>query len=274
MFFSIFGRGAAHSLIVSFIVLSSYIFFLPELSAGDTAFEKSAKAELRSETATVDPLQACYDSMNKLVPKLKFKDMAGYENYSEIHRQIKRIEIALKNGCVLYSADGTSDKVSQEKLDEMLTAENERLEEAKKAISHTQKELDEMTAAAVYVESGSREKPAVCPEKGIYSVAQDDKLNYKIKCSVHGAFDDVRARLYEKAMKSTEPGKFCRGNVSAIIGACKRYSIDYGVPAEWSLETLIEEGYLEGECICPAGGTYTIKGGKWKDFTCSCSVHK
>jgi len=283
MIISVSMRRAAYTLIIVFLALFVQISPCPqplmaeENGGGAKKTKTEAKQESASETVSETEavmLQACCDAMNKLVPKLKFKDAAAHENYAEIGRRIKRIGNAVKNGGVLFSPDGTSDRVPPEKLDKMLADENERLEEAKKAISRAQKELDEMLAAALYIESGSPEKPAVCPEKGVYSITQDEKLRYKIKCSVHGGFEEIRAKLCENKKKNTEPGRFCRGNMSAIIGACERYAIDYGVPAEWNLEELIEEEYLEGECVCPAGGVYAIKGGSAKDFTCSCSVHK
>ncbi|HPG56304.1 MAG TPA: hypothetical protein PKW98_00685 [Candidatus Wallbacteria bacterium] len=283
MMFSVLRRRAAYALTAAALALFMQISPGPQpLLADETGGgAKSSKSETKpeaskeavSETDAVE-LQACCDAMNKLVPKLKFKDMAAHENFSEIGRRIKRIANALKNGGVLFSPDGTAENVPLEKLDKMLADENERLEEAKKALSRTQKELDEMTAAAQYIESGSPEKPAICPAKGVYTLTQDEKLRYRIKCGVHGGSEEIRAKLYEKAMKNTEPGRFCRGNMSAIVGACERYAIDYGVPAEWRTEELIEEGYLEGEYVCPAGGVYEIKGGGAKDFTCSCSVHK
>ncbi len=283
MMFSVLRRRAAYALIVAALAFFMQISprTQPLMADENGAAAKSAKSETKqeilqeavSETDAV-MLQACCDAMNKLVPKLKFKDMAAHENFSEISRRIKRIANALKNGGVLFSPDGTAENVPIEKLDKMLADENERLEEAKKAISRTQKELDEMTAAAQYIESGSPEKPAVCPAKGVYTLTQDEKLRYRIKCSIHGSFEEIRAKLYEKAMKSTEPARFCRGNMSAIVGACERYAIDYGVPAEWRIEELVEECYLEDEYVCPSGGVYAIKGGSAKDFTCSCSVHK
>lgn len=297
MIFSVLRRDASYFLIISALAMSFFMSSRPSpamadgdggtgasentrketLSSSETAANPETKTGTESENTSetgVDPLQACCDSMNKLAAKLKFKDLAGHENYEEINRRVKRIENAIKNGGELYSPDGTSARTPREKLDEMLASEKERLEEAKKAISRSQKELDEMMAAALHIESGSPEKPAICPANGAYSVTQDEKLRYIVRCSVHGSLNEIRARLYEKAMKSADPGKFCRGNISAIAGACERYSIDYGVPAEWSLEALIEEGYLDGECVCPAGGVYTVRGGQRKDFTCSCSVHK
>ncbi len=221
-----------------------------------------------------DSLLKCYDNMNKLIPKVKYNNRSVYLKYMDIERRIKRIEKALKNDGILFSADQTSEKMSFENLSEMLVKEKEALIEAGEKISFSSKELDAMISEAVLAGTASYEKAILCPENGVYSLSQDDRMRYKIRCSVHGSFEDVCKKLYERSMKTSVPLKFCRGNVSAIIGACEQYCIEYGAPREWNMDELIEEGFLQNECICPAGGIYTIKGDFVKNIKCSCSVHK
>lgn len=293
MNFSIFRRGIYRSAIMTVLALFSIYFYPSGLfaqaddkltsdagkrsgayhEAMKESEERPADAELKNKNSA-DSLSACRDNMIKLIPKIKFYDRAAHVKFIDIGCRIKRINDAIKNDCILYSPDGTSDKMKREQLDEMLAKENELLDLAKDSISHTREELDEMAARAVKVESGSHEKPIICPEKGVYSITQDDRLRYKAKCSVHGSYDEINDKLYEMAMKNTDPAKFCSGNKIAVTGACEQYCIEYGVPKEWSLEMLIEEGFLEGKCVCPSGGVYTIKGGPGKIFNCSCSVHK
>ncbi len=263
MIFLIFKRVIAYPVMITMLILSLFSLNPPELSADDV---KTGNAG--------DALTACHDNMNKLVPKVKFNNRKNYLNFIDIQRRIKRINNAIDNNGILYSPDATFDNISRKKLDEMLSKENKTLDSVKESIILTQKEIDEMTAEAVKAGDASYEKPIICPEKGIYSITQDDKLRYKAKCSVHGSSEEIYNKLYEKSMKNSDPVKFCRGNITAITGACEQYYIEYGTPREWNIEMLIEEDLLQGKCVCPAGGAYTIKGGNGKKINCSCSVHK
>ena len=233
---------------------------------------KKVAAEVMAKAAA-DPLRVCYDKSGRLFVKIKKIDGDVHNKIAEVKQQIQNLTASIENDCTEILADGSRHKAPREELQQKLDDRNKKLDELKNSLKHDQKELDAKMSEAVKGGANMFDQPAVCPEKGVYSVTQGRDMKYILKCSVHGNYSDIYDKIYENEMKKSDPVKFCHGNISAIKGACAIYSLENVAQAEFSVEMLIKEGYLRA-CKCPAGGVYSIKITPDNKFECFCSIHK
>ncbi len=264
-----------------------------------SARSKKVAAETKAKAAA-DPLKTCYDNLNKIMAAVKKPDQKIYDEIKNLENSTRRYRESIENGGGVKnfkeSGNKQPDKSSKDEFVEAMRSaiktgkrvvnisgdyekqmkeSMKKLEAAKKSLRHDQKIIDERLAKCL---DGSYAwpfvQPVACPEKGVYSVSQNDNLCYIIKCGVHGEMKEIYSKIYERDMKKVDPVKLCFNNIRTIESACQFYLLENEQTKECNVEMLCEKGYLQIEYYCPSGGKYTIThSGTGANLKCTCSVH-